>query len=118
MLRIPLGLRAGTRVCPVSNLRVPSISGLLDGTGEFENRPRKRYDDTELILYEITGHGFDSERGQADEPDPRSLLNRQRRFLYVLPTFIFEPIRWIDRFGWRRLRDNEREGVFRFYIEL
>ena len=29
---------------------VPSISGLLDRTGEFVRRTRKRYDDTELIL--------------------------------------------------------------------
>ena len=32
----------------------PSISALLYKTGEFVLRPRKRYDDTELILYEIT----------------------------------------------------------------
>ena len=23
-------------------------------------------------------------------------------YLYVLSTFIYEPLRWIDRFGWRR----------------
>ena len=32
---------------------VPSISKLLSETGEFRKRPRKRYDDTELIMYEI-----------------------------------------------------------------
>ena len=32
---------------------VPSISTLLCQTGEFLNRPRKRYDDTQLILYEM-----------------------------------------------------------------
>ncbi len=31
---------------------VPSISGLLARTGEFEQRPRKRYDDTGLMLAE------------------------------------------------------------------
>ena len=31
-------------------------------------------------------------------------------FLYVLSTFIFEPIRWNDRFGWRPLSDKERLG--------
>jgi hypothetical protein len=101
---------------------VPSISALLYQTGEFILRPRKRYDDTELILYEITENGFDSERG-------RSALRRMNQmhgrfpianedFLYVLSTFVFEPIRWIERFGWRTLRDNEKQGIFRFYSEL
>ena len=28
---------------------VPSISALLDRTGEFRERPQRRYDDTELL---------------------------------------------------------------------
>jgi hypothetical protein len=39
-------------------------------------------------------------------------------FLYVLSTFVFEPIRWIDRFGWRLLSENEKQGIFLFYREL
>jgi ER-bound oxygenase mpaB/B'/Rubber oxygenase, catalytic domain len=39
-------------------------------------------------------------------------------FLYVLSTFVFEPIRWIERFGWRSLKANEKQGIFRFYSEL
>ena len=31
-------------------------------------------------------------------------------FLYTLSTFIFEPVRWIDRFGWRQTYPNEREA--------
>ena len=30
----------------------------------------------------------------------------------VLSTFIFEPVKWIDRFGWRRLSRNERLGCY------
>jgi hypothetical protein len=41
---------------------VPAISGLLQKTGEFIRRARKRYDDTELILAEILENGFDSRR--------------------------------------------------------
>ena len=29
-------------------------------------------------------------------------------FLYVLSTFIYEPVRWIDAFGWRQTCANER----------
>src|SRR4051794_4723936 len=44
---------------------VPSISGLLDRTGEFNSHAQKRYDDTDLILNEIAENGYDSERGRA-----------------------------------------------------
>ncbi len=101
---------------------VPAISGLLAKTGEFLTRPRKRYDDTELILYEIAEHGFDSERGQAALARLNAMHGRfsisNNDFLYVLSTFIFEPIRWIRRFGWRPLTENEKQGIFHFYCEL
>ena len=42
----------------------PRIGGLLHATGEFEARPQKRYDDTDLIVSEIIENGFESERGQ------------------------------------------------------
>ncbi len=100
----------------------PSISALLYKTGEFVSRPRKRYDDTELILYEITENGFDSERGRAALRRMNQMHGRfpiaNEDFLYVLSTFVFEPIRWIDRFGWRLLRENEKQGIFQFYREL
>lgn len=32
---------------------VPSISALLDRTGEFRDRAQKRYDDTDLIVSEL-----------------------------------------------------------------
>lgn len=101
---------------------VPSISALLYKTGEFISRPQKRYDDTELILYEITENGFDSERGQAALKRMNQMHGRfpitNEDFLYVLSTFVFEPIRWIDRFGWRPLEENEKQGIFQFYREL
>ena len=39
-------------------------------------------------------------------------------FLYVLSTFIFEPIKWIDAFCWRRLCANERLGYYYFWREI
>ena len=43
---------------------VPSISSLLHRTKEFETRPQKRYDDTDLIVSELMEWGYDSERGK------------------------------------------------------
>ena len=39
-------------------------------------------------------------------------------FLYVLSTFLFEPIRWNARFGWRPLCDQERLGYFHFWRQV
>ena len=101
---------------------VPSISGLLFKTGEFIRRPRKRYDDTELILSEILENGFDSKRGQAALRRLNEMHGRFRisnaDFLYVLSTFVFEPVRWIERFGWRRLTGSEKLAFFNYYREL
>ena len=101
---------------------VPSISRLLSKTGEFTRRPRKRYDDTELILAEILENGFDSQRGQAALRRMNQMHARfpisNSDFLYVLSTFIYEPIRWIDQFGWRALTENERLAIFIYYREL
>lgn len=101
---------------------VPSISTLLCQTGEFLNRPRKRYDDTQLILYEILEQGMDSERGRAALTRMNQMHNRfnisNDDFLYVLSAFVFEPARWIERFGWRPLTEHEKQATFYYYQKL
>lgn len=101
---------------------VPSISGLLVKTGEFEARTRKRYDDTELILSEILENGAESARGGAALERMNAMHGAYRianeDMLYVLSTFVFEPIRWLDRFGWRRLTEAERKAIFAYYRDL
>lgn len=101
---------------------VPSIPELLAHTGEFERRTAKRYDDTDLILSEIVEHGYDSERGRAALRRMNHLHGRfaiaNEDYLYVLSTFIFEPIRWNRRFGWRLLTEHERLATFHFWREV
>ncbi|MCP9928343.1 dephospho-CoA kinase [Cyanobium sp. CH-040] len=98
---------------------LPSISGLLSRTGEFSERPRKRYDDTGLMVAELLRHGPDSPAGAA-------VISRMNRihgayaisnddFLYVLSTFVAEPIRWLERHGWRPLGPAEQQALFRFW---
>jgi hypothetical protein len=36
----------------------------------------------------------------------------------VLSTFIYEPIRWIDRYGWRKTCRNEKLGYYFFWREV
>jgi len=95
---------------------------LLAGTGEFAQRTQKRYDDTVLILAEILEHGYDSERGKAVLRRMNQMHGRHAipndEFLYVLSTFVFEPIRWNERFGWRPLHQNEKLASFHFWREI
>ena len=101
---------------------VPSISGLLDRTGEFRLRAQRRYDDTSLIVSEMCKWGYLEGRGQ----EALERMNwahahykiSNEDLLYVLSTFIYEPIRWIDRFGWRPLCRTERLGYYYFWKEV
>lgn len=101
---------------------VPSISGLLSRTGEFKQRPRKRYDDTELILAEILENGYDSERAQRAFARMNAMHQRFRianeDYLYVLSTFVFVPIDWMERFVWRAFTEPEKEAIFLYYREV
>jgi hypothetical protein len=101
---------------------VPSISALLDKTGEFQGRPQKRYDDTDIIVSELIERGYDSERGRAALRRMNQLHGRfaiaNDDFLYVLSTFIYEPIRWNERYGWRRMCEQERQAIFYFWREV
>ncbi|MFJ5992212.1 oxygenase MpaB family protein [Lentzea sp. NPDC092896] len=98
---------------------VPTISGLLERTGEFERRPQKRYDDTAILMAELVEHGYDSPRGR----EALRVVNRQHGrydisnddMRYVLSTFIYDPIDWLQRYGWRPLTHNERLAGFHFY---
>lgn len=101
---------------------LPSISGLLNRTGEFEQRPRKRYDDTGLMVAELLRLGPDSQGG-------RAVIQRMNRIhanyaiseadnLYVLSGFVVEPIQWLERYGWRPLRAEEQQALFRFWMHV
>lgn len=101
---------------------VPSISALLDRTGEFRNNTQRRYDDTSILVAEMCEWGYEKGRG-------REALERMNwahghfkiandDFLYVLSTFIYEPVRWIDAFGWRPTSTHERLGYYCFWREV
>src|SRR5262245_22402528 len=100
----------------------PSVAGVLHGTGELEARPERRYDDTDLIISAMVEHGVDSDLGRRAIARMNAIHGRFRisndDFLYVLSTFVFEPLRWLDRFGWRPLTLEERLGWFGFWREV
>lgn len=101
---------------------VPRISALLDRTGEFRNATQRRYDDTSILVAEMCEWGYESGRG-------KEALERMNwahshfkiandDFLYVLSTFIYEPIRWIDAVGWRQTSSHEKLAYYFFWREV
>ena len=101
---------------------VPSISALLDKTGEFYQRTQRRYDDTAILIAELCEWGYDSERGRAALRRMNWIHNHfeiaNDDYLYVLSTFIYEPIRWNQHFGWRKMCEQEKLGSFYFWREV
>jgi len=101
---------------------VPSIATLLDSTGEFTERTQKRYDDTQLLISAFSEFGYESDLGKRAIRRMNQIHGRfeiaNDDFRYVLSTMVFEPIRWNERYGWRRLHDNERLATFYFWREV
>ncbi|QOD05027.1 oxygenase MpaB family protein [Pseudarthrobacter sp. BIM B-2242] len=104
------------------NFAIPSGSATLVKNGEIPVRPMKRSIDTGVVIYELIAGGLDSERGR----HMTDLLNRVHRyvpgsqedFLYVLMTLLVVPLRWTDRYGWRKPTQTERDAATRFFREL
>lgn len=97
----------------------PTISTVLDQTGEFTERGQKRYDDTVALLREISADGPGSPRGRA-AIRRMNWIHRPYRIsnddlIYVLATFIVIPVRWIERYGWRDLAPDEIHAAVRYY---
>jgi len=121
-LLFPWDLTRALELALLKTFCLPSISALLSSTGEFEQRPRKRYDDTGLMVAELLRHGPDSAAGAA-------VITRMNRihghyaisnddFVYVLSGFVAEPIRWLERYGWRPLSGPEQQALFRLWCHV
>ncbi|USQ85334.1 DUF2236 domain-containing protein [Streptomyces phaeoluteigriseus] len=105
----------GTSIAFLRDYGVPRIARLLDHTQEFERAGQKRYDDTVLTMYEMVSEGMESEHGRAAARHLNRVHGRYRiadeDYRYVLATTVVGPKRWIDRFGWRRLSEQETESL-------
>lgn len=101
---------------------VPSIARLLDSTGEFGQRAQKRYDDTDILISAMLEDGYDGELGRRALRRMNQIHGRFQiandDFRYVLSTFVFEPIRWNERFGWRRMTEHEKQALFHCWREI
>ncbi len=118
----PFDTQRAYELALVRTFCVPRGSRLLVATKEFTERTQKRYDDTVILISTIGLHGYSSALGTRAIRQMNQIHGRYRipndEFLYVLSTFIYEPIRWNARFGWRPLHENERLAGFYFWREV
>jgi hypothetical protein len=102
---------------------IPSISKILAGTKEFELYPGKRYDDTDLLLQELVScpsFAIPNEGSMSRSEIALKRLNHIHSIypinngdmIYTLCVFILEPIRWIQKYGWRSMTENEAMAIF------
>ncbi|MBD2703193.1 DUF2236 domain-containing protein [Spirosoma sp. BT702] len=100
----------------------PRISGLLARTGEFAKHGQKRYDDTSRLIAEFMESGYDSEKGRRAIARMNEIHSHYRidnaDYLFVLATFVFYPINWINEYGWRKLTSMEELALFYFFREV
>lgn len=101
---------------------VPHTSHILVASGQFETHGQKRYDDTSLMLAGLAEKGYDSDYGKIVISKMNELHGRwnlqNEDMLYVLSTFIFEPIRWHEKFGWRKPTHHEKRANYHFWLEV
>jgi hypothetical protein len=100
----------------------PTIAELLDSTGEFVLRGQKRYDDSDLLISLFSEDGWDGDRGKRALRRMNQIHGRfeiaNEDFLYVLSAMALEPMRWNERYGWRRMEEGERQALFHFWREI
>lgn len=122
MYEFPWDYNRALELALYKTFAIPSISKTLHLSGEFEQHTQKRYDDTDILLSEILENGYSSKKGE----EYIAYMNwihshysiKNEDFLYVLSTFVLEPIRWINRFGYRKLDIKEELAGFYFWQEV
>ncbi|MEH3033590.1 MAG: oxygenase MpaB family protein [Aeromicrobium erythreum] len=101
---------------------IPTVGRLLAATDEFTERTQKRHDDTVLVLEAVLVGGMESADGRAAVRRMNQMHGSydisNEDMLYVLSTFVVMPVRWIDRYGYRPLREAEVVALTRYYQRL
>jgi hypothetical protein len=84
--------------------------------------PKNCYDDTALLIREVLRNGLDSDRARRSFARINGMHGRFRiapeDFLYVLSTFVFSPIDWLEAYGRRPMSVAERQDWFIYWNEF
>ena len=122
MYEYPWLMRKSLEFALFRTYAVPSIGKILDESGQFSKFGQRRYDDTSLLIAEFTENGYESDRGSRAIRRMNALHGRWQisndDFLYVLSTFIYTPIYWHEKFGWRTPTPHENRANYHFWAEV
>lgn len=114
-LEFPWDLTKALEFALFRTYAVPSIGRLLRETGEFTDRPQKRYDDTAIVLYEAGTKGLEEQGGRAAMRQLNRIHGKydisNDDYRYVLATFVVVPKRWLDAYGWRPFHPVEQRAA-------
>ncbi len=101
---------------------VSSIGELLAKSGAFAKNTQRRYDSTAILVAEFSYYGYDSERGKQALRRMNQIHGRfeisNQDFLYVLSTFVCEPVRWMQRYAWRGYDEREIYAAHQFWYQI
>lgn len=118
----PWDIQRALEVALVRSFAVPAISSQLVATGRLINRTEERVDRTDKLLMEVLRCGVVSAEGQSAIRKIKAahegyhIINEN--YLFVLSTFVFEPIDWIAVYGKRRLNKKEEDAWFVFWAAV
>lgn len=115
---LPAEARFGFQLAFYRPFAIPSMAAVLQRTGHFRRETIRRAYDTGIVIHEIIWGGVDSDRGRRmvklmnalhDRPDIQA-----EDMAYLLNALIVVPTRFMDRYGWRKVTEREREATWRF----
>ena len=120
--KFPWDMKKSLELALLRSLSVPSISSLLQKTGRFYENTDERVEKIDVSVMTLFLYGYDSTEGKdiiqrinrAHRPSPIS----NEEYLFVLSTFIFVPMRWIDLVGRRKLSKKEEFVWYSFWREI
>jgi hypothetical protein len=100
----------------------PRISTILERSGEWSRNAAARSANLVRSIVSLVGHGYDSHVGRDVIRRMNAAHSRYRtandEFVYLLSRFVFEPVAWNARFGWRPYCSQEREALFHFWTAV
>jgi hypothetical protein len=124
----PLVFQASIFFALLKTYGIPTISKLLAATDQLsgERTASKRTADTGTIMSEVILTGPRSERAMEAIARMNFLHARYRKsgkildvdLLYTLSLFALEPIRWTDKYDWRRLTELEKCAIGVFWQDV
>ncbi len=118
----PVELRLFTELGQVRTATIPSIAKILHATGQYAREGVKRVEDTQAILVEIFRDGAGSDHGREMVEHLNAIHAHYKisndDYLYTLSVFVVDPYEGIAKYGFRPLRENERDALFHLFRDL